>query len=1682
MIIIGQLTFFRDLYGSSFIFFVFLRNVFKDQIKKYKQMKKNHVLLMVAAILMLSGATSKAQGQDFSTKKAPPKVKVMTLQGPAAVSRDGASLQTTTSSKEKVRKLHSTNPIKDKGTKQSPAASANERDGKLLPLTERKVPRPLPSAHSNAARSIRNSGGEVVDEHGIITSPAEGDRKVYLRSGMCYNNDNGFTTMEQSGSVQIVECSDGTVYIRNILSNYPTDTWVKGTREGNTITIPSRQPIYYNPIADCTFSLRWGVSDEIGFSNYDDYNNGNFTFAVDEAEGTISLENSSESLFMGLFWDDNDAFAWSGDYETVWTYQGVYEPLPVITVTPPAGLQTESWYAKGHTLANSDADPQLFKHNVSVGFADNEVYVKGLFADYPDAWMRGEIDGMNITFAGLQLQGSHDDATVYAVGYDSGDLTDFRMFYDADAQTMSSTSELLVNADTDNVRAEMHFIDLALSKDDPFAPIETLPYANGFDTTDEWDWFTVIDANDDGSTWGRFDGEASYRYNSDNDADDWLISPAIRLEAGKTYSFSIDAHGSTDVYIERIEVKLGDAPTAEAMTTYVIEPTELETDIPLTLNNKFITVSETGYYHFGIHAISDYDHASLRVDNLLVDETILTAPAAVSDLTVTAAAEEPVATVSFTAPTKNIGGEPLTANLTRIELLRDNEVIHTFEDVAPGTPLTYVDDDPELLGISYRYQVVAYNADGQGDKSEVVTVRLYYVYDIPYVADFTQDAVGGQFTQIDANDDGRRWEWDGGTHATYEYNSDLNADDYLVSPALHFDAGKSYNIVVDAGSAGYTERFEVLVGREPTVEGLNVKVLENCEVTNEDSRDFEAAFRAEETGVYHVAIHCISDADMYELWINKVTVEYAPEPTAPAVPQLTVTPGEKGAKQATIAIQAPTTSVDGNALSADLTKIELYRGSDVIHEFENVAPGTLLTYIDTDIIESGEYTYQAIPYNVDGIGVKSEKVTAYIGQDIPQYVRNVKATDQQSSVLLSWDAVEETGRNGGYVNPDDVEYVIYACFPNSTMPDGEVASVKGANSCVLDFVTNEGDQGFQMWFVVARNEAGESYMEDPSSATILTGESYELPLVEGFAGGSLHYYWDSNSFPMSFSQASDDDGMAMALTAQEAGDIFLKSGKLNLKDAINPTLLIDAVGFGVNSVDLMGSMNGGEDVKLATETIDNTGYKTIKVNLNSLKDCNYAQVGLVATITNPTIVDWWGEIEEEGDAIVIDNIRIIDYLKHNLSVELSAPADVQAGKKTTITATVTNWGEEAAKDFTVTIKVGDDVLLQETVDKALAPFTSLQFAADLATSVFDEGGDRTIQVSVDYSVDMKMEDNQAEAVITIGEAEAPAPENLTAEDKGDAGVELDWNAPAAEPVDHIETFDDTDVFNPFSIGGITATEHNGSIGEWTLYDGNGEEVYSWNNISYDNQYAPSAWMAFDIAEAGFTNETGYSGSQVMLSMCPVPDDTGTAAPADHWLISPELPGTEQEICFYLRAITSRYGSESFEVLVSKTDNQPGSFEMVESFLTDQEVWSPFYVTLPEGAKYFAIRHTSTDVFGVMVDDVKFNYAGEVSKYNIYDDKQLVATVENGVTTYTFAAGQIADGEHTFAVTAVYANGQESKPAMVTILVTSDIRQITADGHPVDIYTLDGKLVRRQAKSLDGLRGVYVIDGHQVIVR
>ena len=378
----------------------------------------------------------------------------------------------------------------------------------------------------------RRASGEEKDANGIITSPAEGVAKVYTRSGKAYKYANSaVSVIDQSGTTQIVECEDGTVYIKDIVASYATGAWVKGTKSGNTITVPTKQPINYNSQYGATLSPRWATGDGTANPIAADELADNFTFVVDEAANTISLQNTTATQFMAVLWDDDNSYTGNGVYETVYTYSNDYVPPTTVTVTPPTDLETATWYANGHTYSSGSLSP--YTNQVSVGFAEDKVYIKGMFTSFPNAWMMGTIEGTTVTFAGLQFQGVYGGTyDIYATGGDNSGLKDYVMTYDALSGTLSSENALFANAATDKIYYLTYITDITITKGTPTEseattgdPIDALPYTNTLGTEDEFAQFGVIDSNSDGKTWiFSADNGTYYGYSSANAADDWLIS------------------------------------------------------------------------------------------------------------------------------------------------------------------------------------------------------------------------------------------------------------------------------------------------------------------------------------------------------------------------------------------------------------------------------------------------------------------------------------------------------------------------------------------------------------------------------------------------------------------------------------------------------------------------------------------------------------------------------------------------------------------------------------------------------------------------------------------------------------------------------------------------------------------------------------------------------------------------------------------------------------------------------------------------------------------------------------------------------------------------------------------------------------------------------------------------------
>ena len=353
---------------------------------------------------------------------------------------------------------------------------------------------------------------------------------------------------------------------------------------------------------------------------------------------------------------------------------------------------------------------------------------------------------------------------------------------------------------------------------------------------------------------------------------------------------------------------------------------------------------------------------------------------------------------------------------------------------------------------------------------------------------------------------------------------------------------------------------------------------------------------------------------------------------------------------------------------------------------------------------------------------------------------------------------------------------------------------------------------------------------------------------------------------------------------------------------------------------------------------------------------------------------------------------------------------------------------------------------------------------------FQEGGTYTITINAnDYT-------------FTIHKLVLAPPENVEATpDSEHQTATVTWEAPNPSNLptgigQYTETFENTTNFPPFTAGGITATTNTGAFGDsgWTLYDAtNGCRVYGSTQLNYDNEQAPHAWFVFK--PSGATPDTNYpnatahgthSGDQYLESICPLTSSTA-AGKSDHWLISPELSGNSQTISFYVCEMVTTYGDETYEILVSTTDNNPSSFSQLGgTYSVSSTSWAQQSVQLPAGTKYFAIRHTSNNVFALLLDDVTYEGAAPVQispvSYNVYLDGELVGNVPaTDALTYDFS--ELATGDHTVEISAVYPGGVESEKVADTFNImertaTPTINVVAnADGSKTISVTGDGEV-------------------------
>lgn len=1044
--------------------------------------------------------------------------------------------------------------------------------------------------------------------------------------------------------------------------------------------------------------------------------------------------------------------------------------------------------------------------------------------------------------------------------------------------------------------------------------------------------------------------------------------------------------------------------------------------------------------------------------------------------------------------------------------------------VGTTTETSFTDQLPDNADYQrYSYGIIASNGTSQGGEVRTREVAAGQAYVTPYYDGFTSiESFRNNYTVIDANGDGITWDSNVNQQQDLVYYSAIQGsfsnippDDWLITPGIQLQAGRTYVLNFRAGVAGDSptwrvNRVEITIGQGAAVSDQKGVIMPVTEYTENVYKVYSPEFTVATDGVYNIAFHNVSERFKLDFIIDYLEVIEKPTSASPvAVSNLTVTPGEKGAMQATVSFNAPSKTQGGAALTA-LTKVRVMRENRVLHTFDNPAPGQELSFTESPLptVKTGFNTYSVVATNDVSDG-PSASAKAYIGYDIPDLdYTKVSATDGVDHIRLAWTPVSTKGLNGGYVDPTRVSYLIYNVeydSANGAMSQGDyLGKVMNSDHYDVPLNTEDGAQQVRSYAIGAANNIGTNEQGIAVTLGLVTGQSYTLPYIESASNSKLgnRLFWaeTGNNFDATYKFTTDsydnDNGSFVWSPSKRDYQLILNTGKISLAGATNPKLtfahkadpktryLLDvAIETPDRQQRLVKSISyqnvSGDDAEWTQENID----------LSSFMGEDYLIVKFVFS-TNAT-----SDRALKDHSIQLDAISVVDMQPYNLSVDLDTPANVVKGRTGHIDVVVHNVGENPARNYKVKLFVNDELFHEQTVADELPSLGRHVVGIDYKPTVFSRENRLTLRGEVEWSYDFVDDDNFMESELTISDPTVAQPRQALYVATAN-GNDLNWQAPERRAEEVEESFED-DKFTPFDMAGITPQVHEGMLADWTVWNNDLDGQLPDDRTGIVTGKLSMSGSLFDAAIWPNKDEICawfvFDNSQVIGSM-PVEPLTGKRMLAtfndwndqDTWIITPELSGEEQVISFNAAAPIEMVGfpelgiemhadaTEVMEILYSMGGLTPDDFISKGTYTFDEPGWKDFTVRMPEGSKYLALRDISGSwsSLALFLDDFAYVRLSPLPvSYNIYGNEQLLQNVTSGDSFHV-------DGKASqYAITALYADGSESLPVIFTD--AAGIADMQDDVRPADvrIFDLQGRRVLRPTG-----KGVYVVNGKTMILK
>lgn len=935
---------------------------------------------------------------------------------------------------------------------------------------------------------------------------------------------------------------------------------------------------------------------------------------------------------------------------------------------------------------------------------------------------------------------------------------------------------------------------------------------------------------------------------------------------------------------------------------------------------------------------------------------------------------------------------------------------------SPITQCSYAFTMPEEVFRKYVAQVEAVNHGLASDRGFSNDIKYGKPFTLPF--SMTPTEAEGELVKIlTQRTPFQAWRWTYDNRNGSYFNCSTTdfegpRSEWLYLPGIEVpQTYKLLEISFEMLADGYDENSENLaVGFASTQDPDNTTIVKEWKNLKNSEWTRMTVYCLPEAGTSYIAFLTETSEKGYYLNIRNIKMKISDRPVStPAAPTgLKAEALPQGVLKAKVTFTMPMLDAAGAQLQ-DNTLTATVR-TDAETKTISGAPGSELNVEIATVAGINEISVTASNTN-EGLEATT---SVFTGLDVPNPISAFIAghTPDFKGIHIEWED-PTTGANGGYVDPTKVTYAL--CLFNEENYKWEIVQELGdVNSYDTMFDVPQGIALAEVG-ILTQNEKG-------NCGTILTvsgtvGTPYTLPMEEIFSESWTEKYHGA------ISSRPDDSYI----------------GEWGYVSEAYPYWIVECSPFGPGAYCFTG--NDGKKARLtlpafSTERKSNVGIEIPLYAVSGKGEIRlYAKAygiepELIGTYSGTDQPEWtrkrfvlpskfdnqkWVEIIIDGKTVgseestlAFAQYKIHKFVSDDIAIsQIDAPKFPIVGETYEITARIENAGlaTAASPEIELLITKEDKTLTTLTMTRADGTGNLKEFGDAAYKASWTPGAENMGETGLEVHIvgsDMNPDNDTMTMTVSVARGNSPVVTDLTAT-ADETGVTLQWTEPTVK-TGH-EGFES---FCPFSYGE--------KIGDFRTACLDGEETNYFANFSFPYQQESKAWQVIgekEITEiinaAEIRNDfmTAYEGNNFIAAFSPFALYVGSNLQADRWIISPEVKGGS-DFSFYMSSGTSGY-LEYVEVLCSNGCNEPADFTTIEDLTLLTPGWKKYTYTLPEDAKYFAIRYkgNTSESFFTLLDDISYVPAENspvIEGYDIYRDGYLLAenmkaALVEGTSTY-----------------------------------------------------------------------------------